>query len=204
GHGPHHGLGIARRIAHATYRSAHEFDTRFGHQSQGEGATLVAGATHERGRFAVESYLDHHADKISRRFDANSYIVLTESLLTQDVGRGRGGVRAALGQVTAKPLVVGVDTDRLYSIAKQERIASAIHGPAAMEVMPSPYRHDGLLMEIDQTGGLIRGSPHDVDCSRPAVAPGCTRRQLCAGATATGARRRGRVRGHAGAVSNAP
>jgi len=163
GHGPHHGLGIARRIAHATYRSAHEFDTRFGHQSQGEGATLVAGATHERGRFAVESYLDHHADKISRRFDANSYIVLTESLLTQDVGRGRGGVRAALGQVIAKTLVVGVDTDRLYPIAQQERIASGIPGAAPMEVIRSPYGHDGFLIEIDQMGGLIRGLLHDVD-----------------------------------------
>lgn len=157
GEGPHHGLGIARRIAHTTYRSAHELDTRFGHQPQGEGETLVAGPTQERGRFAVESYLDHHADKLARRFDANSYIVLTESILTHDVGRGRGGVTAALKRVTATTLVVGVDTDRLYPVAQQQRIASGISSAQPLEVIRSPYGHDGFLIESDQVGGLLRG-----------------------------------------------
>lgn len=157
GDGPHVGLGIARRIAHTTYRSAHELDTRFGHQSQGDGETLVAGPAHERGRFAVESYLDHHADKLARRFDANSYLVLTESILTHDVGRGRGGVAKALGRVTARTLVVGVDTDRLYPLAQQERIAAGIPGSGPIEIVRSPYGHDGFLIESDQVGGLLRG-----------------------------------------------
>ncbi|HLS04316.1 MAG TPA: homoserine O-acetyltransferase [Actinomycetales bacterium] len=161
GHGPHHGLGIARRIAHTTYRSAHELDTRFGHQAQGDGETLVAGPTHERGRFAVESYLDHHADKLARRFDANSYIVLTESILSHDIGRGRGGVTAALKRVTAKTLVVGVDTDRLYPVAQQQRIASGISSAQPLEVIRSPYGHDGFLIESDQVGGLLRALLHE-------------------------------------------
>ena len=45
------------------------------------------------GRYAVESYLDHHAGKIGGRFDANSYLVLTEAMNSHDVGRDRGGVR---------------------------------------------------------------------------------------------------------------
>jgi len=157
GHGPHHGLGIARRIAHTTYRSSHELDTRFGHQAQGEGDTLIAGPTQDRGRFAVESYLDHHADKLARRFDANSYIVLTDSILSHDVGRGRGGVTAALKRVTATTLVVGVDTDRLYPVSQQERIANGISSALPLEVIRSPYGHDGFLIEGDQVGGLLRG-----------------------------------------------
>lgn len=157
GAGPHHGLGIARRIAHTTYRSAHELDTRFGHQSQGEGETLIAGPTQERGRYAVESYLDHHADKLARRFDANSYVVLTESILSHDIGRGRGGVTGALKRVTATTLVVGVDTDRLYPVAQQQRIAAGIPGAQPLEIIRSPYGHDGFLIESDQVGGLLRG-----------------------------------------------
>ena len=54
----------------------------------------------EDGRFAVASYLDHHADKLARRFDAGSYVLLTEAMNCWDVGRGRGGVAAALARVT--------------------------------------------------------------------------------------------------------
>ena len=83
--GPDAGLGLARRIAHVTYRSEHELAERFGRHPQGEEQPLGGG-----GRFAVESYLDHHADKLARRFDANSYLVLTEAMNSHDIGRGRG------------------------------------------------------------------------------------------------------------------
>ena len=77
------------------------------------------------GRFAVQSYLDHHAGKLARRFDAGSYVTLTDAILSHDVGRGRGGVAAALGCVTARALVVAVDTDRLYLPAQSVEIGRA-------------------------------------------------------------------------------
>ena len=92
---PVHGLGLARRIAHLTYRSELELDIRFGNTAQGDG-------------FAVQSYLDHHADKLEARFDAESYVTLTEAMNTHDVGRGRGGVAAALASIRT-PMVVGGD-----------------------------------------------------------------------------------------------
>ena len=73
----------------------------------------------------MESYLDHHADKLARRFDANSYLVLTESMNSHDVGRGRGGVASALARVTADLVVVAVDSDRLYPPRLSEEIAAA-------------------------------------------------------------------------------
>src|SRR5438046_215879 len=80
------------------------------------------------GGSAVESYLDHHAGKLARRFDANSYLVLTESMNTHDVGRGRGGVAAALGRVTARAVIGGVDSDRLYPLYQSAEIAAGIPG----------------------------------------------------------------------------
>ena len=50
-------------------------------------------------RFEVERYLEYHGDKLVRRFDANSYLLLTKAMDLHDLGRGRGGVRAALGRV---------------------------------------------------------------------------------------------------------
>ena len=151
GAGPQAGLGIARRIAHVTYRSELELATRFGREAQDGEQPLGAG-----GRYAVESYLDHHADKLARRFDANSYLLLTESMNAHDVGRGRGGVTAALAQVTAELVVVAVDSDRLYPPRLSEEIAAGAGSPGAVRQIASDYGHDGFLIEIDQVGGIVR------------------------------------------------
>ena len=140
---PLDGLGIARRIAHLTYRSAFELGDRFGAVVQ------------EDGRYAVSSYLDHHAHKLGRRFDAGSYVLLTEAMNSWDAGRGRGGVEAALAAVTARTVVAGVDTDRLYPIAQQRQVADALGVP--LHVIESPYGHDGFLIEVDAVGSLLRG-----------------------------------------------
>jgi homoserine O-acetyltransferase len=135
------GMGIARRIAHLTYRSPFELGERFGTQVQDDG------------RFAVASYLDHHADKLGRRFDPGSYVLLTETMNSWDVGRGRGGVAAALARVTARSLVAGVDSDRLYPPALQQQVADALDVP--LRVISSPYGHDGFLIEVDAVGRLL-------------------------------------------------
>ena len=142
GEGPVHGLGIARRIAHLTYRSDLELEQRFGSTVQPDG------------RFAVASYLDHHADKLAARFDAGSYVVLTQAMNTWDVGRGRGGVEAALRRVTARSVVAGIDSDRLYRIAEQQRVADALGVP--LRVVTSPYGHDGFLVEVEAVGAILR------------------------------------------------
>jgi homoserine O-acetyltransferase len=150
GFGPHAGLGIARQIAHTTYRSAAELEGRFGARAQVGEEPLGGG-----GRYAVASYLEHHAAKLALRFDANSYITLTEALCSHDVGRGRGGVAAALGQIKARTLVVGVDSDRLYLPYETEELASLIPGAGPARIVHSDYGHDGFLIEFSQLGPLV-------------------------------------------------
>ena len=149
--GPDLGLGLARRIAQVTYRSEPELDVRFGRQPQGEEKPLGGG-----GRYAVESYLDHHADKLATRFDANTYVVLTESMNSHDVGRGRGGVQPALERITADLVVVAVDSDRLYPPRLSYEIAQASASSGPVHLITSEHGHDGFLIEIGQVGEVIR------------------------------------------------
>jgi homoserine O-acetyltransferase len=149
--GPLTGLGIARRIAHVTYRSELELDTRFGRSSQTGEQPLGAG-----GRYAVESYLDHHAEKLAARFDARSYVVLTEAMSSHDVGRGRGGVDAALGRVRSDLVVAAVDTDRLYPPRLSEQVVRAAPTARPLETVTSLYGHDGFLIETHQVGSIVR------------------------------------------------
>ncbi len=152
GEGPVAGLGIARRIAHTTYRSAVELDERFGRAPQGGERPLGGG-----GRYAVESYLDHHADKLAARFDANSYLVLTEAMNSHDIGRDRGGVEAALRRFPHRLVVAGVDSDRLYPLRLTDELAE-LAPSATRAVISSPHGHDGFLIEIAQVGAVIRDS----------------------------------------------
>jgi len=151
GDGPHIGLGIARQIAHTTYRSAAELDARFGQDAQGGEQPLGGG-----GRYAVQSYLEYQAAKLALRFDANSYIRLTESILSHDVGRDRGGVEAALGQVTAEALVLAVDSDRLYLPGESATVAKHIPKALPLFTVRSDYGHDGFLIEFAQLAPLFK------------------------------------------------
>ncbi|MEV7081667.1 homoserine O-acetyltransferase [Streptomyces sp. NPDC093516] len=150
GRGPHEGLGLARRIAHVTYRSEPELQLRFGRSPQG------AEDPWSGGRYQVQSYLDHHAAKLVHRFDAASYVVLSEAMNSHDVGRGRGGVRAALSRITARTLVAGVDSDRLYPPSQQAELAAGIGTADHLRLIESPHGHDGFLIEEEQVAALVR------------------------------------------------
>ncbi len=144
--GPSEGMGIARRIAHLTYRTEAEMDVRFGREMQGD----------ETGRYAVESYLDHQADKLARRFDANTYLILTEAMNSHDVGRDRGGVEAALGSIKIPVIVVSIDTDRLFPPRLQQEIFELTPTAEVPDILVSPFGHDGFLVEVEAVGTIIR------------------------------------------------
>ena len=144
--GPIDGMGIARRIAHLTYRTEAEMDIRFGRELQGD----------DTGRYAVESYLDHQANKLAHRFDANTYISLTEAMNSHDIGRGRGGVVAALESITIPVVAVSIDTDRLFPVRLQAEIADFAPLAAPLVTISSPFGHDGFLVEVESVGNVIR------------------------------------------------
>lgn len=147
--GPDVGLGVARQIAHVTYRGEAELRARFGREPQ-PGEDPARG-----GRYAVESYLDHHAAKLLPRFDAGSYVTLVRAMNSHDIGRDRGGVPAALRRIEARAVVAGVTSDRLYPLAQQAEIADCIPGAGPVRVVESPYGHDSFLIEVDQIAKLV-------------------------------------------------
>ncbi len=152
---PRAGLAIARGIGQFSYRTWTEFEERFGREPQDDRAVL------DGGRYAIESYLRYQGEKLAARFDANSYVVLSEAMNHHDVGRGRGGVVAALKGVRV-PLTIGsVSSDRLYPRELQEELARLAARAAPVRVITSPAGHDGFLLELDQVGTLITDALND-------------------------------------------
>lgn len=152
---PTDGLAAARRIAHLTYRGEQEIDERFGTQPQRGEDPL---GPYRRGdqRFAVNSYLDYQGIKLVERFDAGSYVTLTEALNRHDIGRGRGGLNKALASSQVPTMVVGVDTDILYPYHQQEHLSRNLGNLLAMAKVVSPVGHDAFLTESRQMTRILR------------------------------------------------
>jgi homoserine O-acetyltransferase len=150
GDGPHTGVEIARGIGQISYRSELELHERFDRGHQGDEEPF------DGGRYAVESYLEYHGQRLFRRFDANTYVVLSEAMNHHDVGRARGGIEAALGRVEADVTIAGMSSDRLYPLRLQHQLAELIPTARGVEVVETIRGHDGFLVEAEAVGAIIR------------------------------------------------
>jgi homoserine O-acetyltransferase len=124
--------------------------------------------------FSAQSYLRYQGDKFTARFDANCYVHLTRKLDSHDLGRSHElpssshdqddddddpvvrdrAVIAALGRLPARALIMGVQSDGLFTLSEQRFIAS--HAPnAELIVIPSPEGHDGFLLEFELINSQI-------------------------------------------------
>jgi len=154
GEGPHAGLALARMMSQITFRTDDVFTDRFGRDV----VENLDGDFEMWQRFQVERYLEHHGHKLVRRFDANSYLALTKAMDLHDLGRGRGGVEAALARITSPALIMGVSSDVLYPSYQQRAIVDALCAagtPASYAEIDSPHGHDAFLLEGGQVGPAI-------------------------------------------------
>lgn len=82
-------------------------------------------------------------------------MTILDAFDTHDIGRGRGGVAAALSRVKADTIVVGISTDLIFTVPEMKRLAAMIPG-ARYEQIDSAFGHDGFLVEHDKLNALLR------------------------------------------------
>ncbi len=111
--------------------------------------------------YPAASYVKHHGEKLAQRFNAQSYRLLTKAMDSHDIGRGRGGIRAALGSISAKATVIGISSDVLFPTEEQRLIARHIPRGQYVEI-DSGYGHDGFLVESRRISEIIAERRHHV------------------------------------------
>jgi homoserine O-acetyltransferase len=139
---PIRGLAVARMIAMSTYRSHSSYQTRFARDRNEE-------------MFAVESWLRNHGQRLVQRFDADTYVRLTEAMDSHDVARERGSYETVLGSIRQPMLVVSIDSDVLYPPSEQEELAMLIPN-AALQSIASRHGHDGFLIDAESIDEAVR------------------------------------------------
>lgn len=138
------GIILARKIAMLTYRSYPSFQRKFERFKN-----------KKSDKFEVESYLDYQGYKLSKRFDANSYLYLSEAMDMHDIGKNRGGIDAALRSIQCRVNCIGISSDILYPIEEQKKIANTIQNATYSEIN-SIHGHDAFLIEFEQLDKIIR------------------------------------------------
>lgn len=166
---PENGMRMARKLGVITYRSAMEWDGRFGR------VKFEAECREDDPfgpEFEVERYLEGHARRFVRQFDPNSYLYLSRSMDWFDAAdyapgsvRGDGGnedakVIAALSTVRLEQaLAIGVHTDILFPLQQQEQIAEGFRKggtDSRFLPLPSPQGHDAFLVDLARFGLAVR------------------------------------------------
>ncbi|KAJ5775341.1 uncharacterized protein N7511_000352 [Penicillium nucicola] len=110
--------------------------------------------------FSAQSYLRYQGDKFVKRFDANCYIAMTRKLDTHDVSRHRANPTAedtvleSLGRIEQPALVLGIESDGLFTFAEQQEVAAGIPD-SRLERIDSPEGHDAFLLQFEQVNRHI-------------------------------------------------
>ena len=137
------GLKVARSIALLSYRSYSGYQ-----KTQAEKTEDCFE------NFKASSYQQYQGEKLIKRFDAYSYLALTKSMDSHNVGRGRVSLIAALGSVKTKTLVIGVSSDHLFPTVEQKFLSIYIPNADYVEIA-SDYGHDGFLIETEQLSNIM-------------------------------------------------
>ena len=154
---PEAGLALARMMAHITYMSEISMEQKFGRRLQG-GTALSH--TLNGPEFAIESYLAYQGEKFVRRFDANSYLVITKAIDYFDIGADYGWLRAALERARADFLVVTFSSDWLYPAWQGQELVEACQGArrgVEYQHVEAPFGHDSFLVEVEQMTDVVGG-----------------------------------------------
>ena len=122
--------------------------------------TLLADRKRATTYFSAQSYLRYQGEKFVKRFDSNCYIAITRKLDTHDVSRYRvppdtpDPVAAALSQIKQPALVIGIESDGLFTFAEQQEMAAAIPD-SRLRTIDSPEGHDAFLLQFEQVNKHI-------------------------------------------------
>ncbi len=153
---PRTGMKLARKLGTVTYRSAAEWQQRFDRQPVRPDLERNEPFTAE---FSVQGYLESQARRWVDAFDANCYLYLSRAMDRFDLGAHGDPGEVFRKSGLERALVIGVESDLLFSIAEQRAMALALQeGGAATRFAPLQCieGHDSFLIDIERFGREIK------------------------------------------------
>ncbi|VDI73353.1 homoserine O-acetyltransferase [Mytilus galloprovincialis] len=153
---PKMGMKLAREIATITYRSGPEWDRRFNRDRIDTTCPPTLCPT-----FSIESYLEHQGESFSTKYDPNSLLYISKAMDLFDIAESYESLHAGLSRVNCPVMVIGVQTDILFPIRQQRKLATALQESGNPAVtfyeLNSLYGHDTFLLDLNGVGAAVKG-----------------------------------------------
>ncbi len=149
---PDSGMELARFIGFISYRTELEFAGRFGRNHNGDDMYEFDS------EFEIEKYLQHQGKKLSKWFDANSYLYLSKAMDLHDLGYDSSSYEEGIQRIKANTLIVGQSSDILFPVYRQKEIVDAlkkVNNKVIYKEIETIYGHDAFLLEQDQINSLV-------------------------------------------------
>ncbi|MBK19018.1 MAG: homoserine O-acetyltransferase [Rhodospirillaceae bacterium] len=155
---PATGMLMARKLGMITYRSAKEWEQRFGRERATD--DISSGKSGPFGiDFEIESYLEAHGRSFINAFDANCYLYLSRAMDLFDASDHGGSIETALALTGLESaLVIGVETDFLFPPHQQKELATGLEAGGVnvtFEILDSLQGHDSFLIDMDRFRPVI-------------------------------------------------
>lgn len=155
---PLEGMRLARKLGMISYRSAAEWQLRFGR----ERITEDTGASREQPfgmDFEVEAYLSARAQSFTEGFDANCYLYLSRAMDLFDAADHGGSVQLAMARLgIERATVIGVQSDFLFPPRQQTELKDALIAAGIkveFAILESIQGHDSFLVDMDRFRPVI-------------------------------------------------
>lgn len=153
---PEDGMRFARKLGMISYRSAAEWQARFGREQQSQYPKTIYGMD-----FSVESYLENHARRFIGQFDPTCYIYLSHAMDWFDAGDKHSDAQTMMARSgLEKAMVIGIGTDALFPVWQQHEMADTLKRAGVdtqYYALDSVEGHDAFLIDHDHFNPLIRG-----------------------------------------------
>ncbi len=151
---PDIGLRLARMVGHVTYLSDDGMRERFGRELKSGDLGQARDV-----EFQVESYLRYQGQSFSRRFDANTYLLMTRALDYFDPAREfDDDLVCALARATCSYLVLSFSTDWRFAPGRSREIVDALVAAGknvSSAEIASAHGHDSFLLPIPRYFGVL-------------------------------------------------
>ena len=158
---PLNGVRIARKIGMTSYRSPREWIQRFGRKRTSEEKLNqnTFGVDNTNFEYEIESYLEHHAIKFQKLFDANCYLYLSRAMDWFDLADHGNSTQEVFSRFKIEnALVISVKSDTLFPPQQQKEIAEGLSQSGTKveyKELKSIQGHDSFLVDIDTFGKEI-------------------------------------------------
>jgi homoserine O-acetyltransferase len=139
----------ARIHAMLCYRTPESFKAKFDRTTNEELAV-----------FNIESWLNHHGEKLQKRFQLSAYKLMNQLLKTIDISRNRESFLAVASQIEADIHIIGINSDLFFTVNENKETCETLKKHKAnvtFQEIDSIHGHDAFLIEYKQLDNLLKG-----------------------------------------------